>query len=125
SSKTLLVVFVRSSWLNMGNSGMTTITPDNQSEDQQPEAVLLYALGRIAEALERLADHFAPSPPDIVGTSYVAQRLGCTQVWITTLIREGDGPRSCVVPAQGTARCGSSTVTRSTSGSGRGEGRIP
>jgi hypothetical protein len=84
---------------------MPTITPDTQNEEQQPEPErLLSAVERIGEALERLADHFAPPPPDIVGTSYVAQRLACTQVWITDLIRQGDIPKSCIVPGTGNGK---------------------
>ena len=34
---------------------------------------------RIAAAIERLANHFDPPPPDIVDTHYIASRLGCTR----------------------------------------------
>jgi len=56
---------------------------------------------RIAEALGRIADHFDPPPPDVVGTPYVADRLACTTVWITQMIRSGEIPSSCIVPGTG------------------------
>ena len=65
---------------------------------------LLSSVERIAEALERLADHFAPPPTDIVGTSYLAHRLACTQVWITDRICQGDIPKSCIVPGTGNGK---------------------
>jgi hypothetical protein len=62
------------------------------------------ALERIAECHERLADHFAPSAQKIVGTPYVANKLGCTTVWITDMIRRGEIPMACVVPGTGNGR---------------------
>jgi hypothetical protein len=68
-------------------------------------------LARIAEAIERLqhqiariADHFDPPPPDKVGTPYIADRLGCTTVWITEMVRSGEIPSGCVVPGTGNGK---------------------
>lgn len=63
---------------------------------------------RVANALEgiyatlvRLADHLAPDPDKIVGTEYVAAKLGCTPTHVARLARDGEIPPSCVVPGCG------------------------
>lgn len=38
----------------------------------------LPSLESLSEAITRLADHFAPAPSNLVGSKYVAERLGCT-----------------------------------------------
>lgn len=55
----------------------------------------------IADGITRIADQVAPQPGDIVGTPYVAQRLGCTTVWVAQLIRQGGIPKSCMVEGTG------------------------
>jgi predicted DNA-binding transcriptional regulator AlpA len=62
---------------------------------------LLDLLGQVAFQLGRIADHFDPPPPEIVGTPYVATKLGCTTDWIAILVREGQIPPSCVIPGTG------------------------
>jgi Helix-turn-helix domain len=62
---------------------------------------LLGLLSQIANQLGRIADHFDPPPPDIVGTPYVATKLGCTTDWIAILVREGQIPPLCVIPGTG------------------------
>jgi hypothetical protein len=59
------------------------------------------AVESVTAELKRIADHFDPPPPDKVGTPYVAQRLGCTTVWITEMVRSGEIPIACVVPGTG------------------------
>ena len=61
-------------------------------------------LGRIAEAIERIAVHIVPEPLAIVGTDYVAQRLGCTQTWITDQTRRGEIPKHCCVEGTGNGK---------------------
>jgi hypothetical protein len=56
---------------------------------------------RIAVALERLADHLAPDPDNIVGTDYLAGKLNCTQTHVARLARDGDIPVSCIVAGCG------------------------
>jgi hypothetical protein len=74
------------------------------------EAVLGLAGGNLAaradqpsllESLVRIADAIDPKKPDIVGTPYVAGRLGCTTVWVAELVRNGEIPKSCLVPGTG------------------------
>jgi hypothetical protein len=77
------------------------------------QAVLSYlegirsALNRIARRLAplaRLADSLAPPPREIVGTPYVAHRLGQTTTWIADLARQGRIPAKCVVPGTGNGK---------------------
>jgi hypothetical protein len=58
-------------------------------------------LASAATSFCRLADHLAPAPATIVGTPYVAQRLGCTTVWVAELVRNGEIPKHCIVPGTG------------------------
>jgi hypothetical protein len=61
-------------------------------------------LERIAVALERIADHLAPEPDNIVGSDYVAGRLGCTPTHVARLARDGSIPANCVVTGCGDGR---------------------
>ena len=65
---------------------------------------LLEVLSHLALQLNRIADHFDPPPPDIVGTPYVADKLGCTTDWIAMLVRDGAIPISCLVPGTGNGK---------------------
>jgi hypothetical protein len=62
----------------------------------------LPSLASFSEAVIRLADHLVPAPTNIVGSRYVADRLGCTTTWVSKMAFQGTIPRSCVV--QGTGR---------------------
>jgi hypothetical protein len=64
----------------------------------------LSPLVRIAIALERIADHLAPEPENVVGTDYVARKLGCTSTHVARMVRDGNVPLSCVVPGCGDGR---------------------
>jgi hypothetical protein len=61
-------------------------------------------LAAIVPLLARIADAVAPAPAAIVGTPYVANKLGCTTVWVAEMVRKGDIPRDCVVPGTGTGK---------------------
>lgn len=54
--------------------------------------------------LQRIANHFDPSPPGIVGSSYISERLGCSTYWVTLMVRRGAIPSSCVVPGTGNGK---------------------
>lgn len=56
---------------------------------------------RIALCLERLADALAPKPPEVVGSPYVARKLGVTTVWVADMARNGAIPKRCIVPGTG------------------------
>lgn len=51
--------------------------------------------------LRRIADHFDPPNLEVVGTSYIAQRLGVTPKWVGDLVRKGEIPSSCICPKSG------------------------
>jgi hypothetical protein len=61
-------------------------------------------LGSIAASLARIADALSPGQPAVVGTPYVAGRLGCTTVWVAEMARKGEVPRGCVVPGTGSGK---------------------
>ncbi len=65
---------------------------------------VLAALERIAASLERIANKLDPLPGDKVGTRYVAEKLGCSTIWITELIRKGEIPPSCIVAGTGNGK---------------------
>ena len=62
------------------------------------------ALERLADCHQRLGDHLAPAPLNIVGTPYVANKLGCTTTWIVEMIRNQNLPPNCVVPGTGNGK---------------------
>jgi hypothetical protein len=80
------------------------LAPSRSTGCYGPPLNPLATLDRIAVALERLADHVAPLPADIVGSGYVAQRLGCTTVWVAEMARRGDLPKGCIVPGTGNGK---------------------
>jgi hypothetical protein len=55
----------------------------------------------MAHSLARIADRLDPPAPDIVDSTYVASRLGCTTTWIADQARNGEIPRSCIVTGTG------------------------
>lgn len=57
-------------------------------------------MASIARNIQRIADHFDPPPPDIVGTDYIAERMGRTSARISQMARSGKIPASCIVPAR-------------------------
>jgi hypothetical protein len=64
----------------------------------------LVLLERPAAAAEQIATYLTPTPPEKVGTPYVAQRLGKTVKWIGDLVRNGAIPKSCIVPGTGNGK---------------------
>ena len=65
---------------------------------------LVAALEGIREEQRRIADHFNPPPPDVVGTDYVATELDCTKVWVSQMARDGEIPNNCIVPGTGNGK---------------------
>lgn len=62
------------------------------------------ALESSAENMRRMATPAAPMPDDIVGTPHVAQQLGCSVVWAAEMARNGQIPKSCIVPGTGNGK---------------------
>src|SRR5215468_10982007 len=67
-------------------------------------AAHLEVLTSVATSLARISDHLAPSPAVVVGSRYVADRLGCTAVWVAEMARRGEIPRHCVVTGTGSGK---------------------
>jgi hypothetical protein len=61
-------------------------------------------LDDIASNIRRIADHLAPIPTAKVGTTYIAEKLDCTTVWVTEMIRNGKLPANCIVPGTGNGK---------------------
>jgi hypothetical protein len=80
-----------------GNTGSVTVVVELGAET-------LRALAEVHTDLKRIADHFDPQPADIVGTTYVANKLGCTSTWIAQMVRDGEIPKGCLVPGSGNGR---------------------
>ena len=57
--------------------------------------------GRIARELRRIARAIQPPEPDVVGSRYVAGRLGVTTQRVGQMATKGDIPAACVVTAGG------------------------
>ena len=58
----------------------------------------------ISKQLTRIADHFDPTPPDLVDTQYVANKLGCTKVWVAKMALEKRIPKAAIVQGTGDGR---------------------
>ena len=63
-----------------------------------------HLLTQVASSLKRIADHFDPPPPNLVGSTYIAGRLNCTTVWVADMARQGIIPASCVVQGTGNGK---------------------
>jgi hypothetical protein len=64
-------------------------------------ARLADALPSIAHSLQRIADKVDPPPAAIVGSRYVAGRLGQTTTWVAEMARNGTIPKGFLVPGTG------------------------
>jgi len=62
------------------------------------------ALEALNNSAAQLSDHVVPAPTAIVGSDYVAKRLGCTTTWVAQMVRRGMIPKSCVVAGTGKGR---------------------
>jgi hypothetical protein len=62
------------------------------------------ALEQICAELQRLGEHNAADEGDVVGTPFVAEKLGCTTVWVAEMARTGEIPKSCIVPGTGNGK---------------------
>lgn len=91
------------------NAGMTSVV-ETRNENRRITMVVeigpetRQVLAGIEAALKRIADHFDPQPPEVVGTPYLADRLDCTATWIAQMVRDGEIPGSCIVPGSGKGR---------------------
>jgi len=61
-------------------------------------AALVAALKEHTRAIGSLVATLAPPVPDLVGTDYIARRLGCSPQWVGQLAERGEIPRACIAP---------------------------
>jgi hypothetical protein len=61
-------------------------------------AALVAALKEHTHAIGSLVATLAPEVPDLVGTDYIARRLGVSKQWAGVMAERGDIPRNCVAP---------------------------
>lgn len=61
-------------------------------------AALVAALNAQTRAIGTLVATLAPELPDLVGTDYIARRLGCTPQWVGAMAERGDIPKHCIAP---------------------------
>jgi len=59
---------------------------------------LVAALKEHTRAIGSLVATLAPEVPDLVGTDYIARRLGVSKQWVGQMAERGDIPRNCVAP---------------------------
>lgn len=92
-------------------SGLEQQPPSDQADLRLLGSQLLPILERLTTATEqvacslgRLAEHFAPAPAPLVNTPYVAKCLGCTVTWVSEMVRNGEIPRTCIVPGTGNGK---------------------
>ncbi len=61
-------------------------------------AALVAALKEHTRAIGSLVSTLAPEVPDLVGTDYIARRLGVSKTWVGQLADRGEIPRACIAP---------------------------
>jgi hypothetical protein len=73
-------------------------------EDRTPLERIAAVLESLAVDFHRVAERVAPSPASVVGSRYVADRLGMTTVWVAEMARSGRIPANCIVAGTGTGK---------------------
>jgi predicted DNA-binding transcriptional regulator AlpA len=59
---------------------------------------------RIADGIERLIDLLVPKTSELVGTEYIASKIGKSKQWIGKMAERGTIPKNCVAPKVGGGR---------------------
>ena len=59
---------------------------------------------RIAEGIERLIEVLVPKTSELVGTEYIASKIGKSKQWIGKMAERGNIPKNCVAPKIGGGR---------------------
>jgi hypothetical protein len=82
---------------------------DEDGQQQAPSGTdllrpLLESLPSIARDIRRIADRLDPPPAAVVGSRYVAGRLGQTTTWVAEMARAGTIPAGCLVPGTGNGK---------------------
>jgi predicted DNA-binding transcriptional regulator AlpA len=53
---------------------------------------------RIAVGIERLIDVLVPKASELVGTDYIASKLGKSKQWVGKMAEKGTIPKNCIAP---------------------------
>lgn len=53
---------------------------------------------RIAVGIERLIDVLMPKASELVGTDYIASKLGKSKQWVGKMAEKGTIPKNCIAP---------------------------
>jgi predicted DNA-binding transcriptional regulator AlpA len=53
---------------------------------------------RIAQGIERLIEVLVPKTSELVGTEYVASKLGVSKQWVGKMAEKGTIPKNCIAP---------------------------
>lgn len=78
-----------------------------EKEDQKVNGVqeivlpliqLVEELKQQGEVFQGLLEVLSPTPVDLVGTDFVAAKLGCTTQWVTEMAGNGTIPKKCIAP---------------------------
>src|SRR5690606_23823679 len=75
-----------------------------QSESRPVLDEVVRLLSSATEDLHRIANRLDPTPPDKVGTEYIAEKLGCSKQWVSQMVKLGKIPASCIVAGTGDGR---------------------
>lgn len=71
---------------------------------QFASGVVRHPEAAVDEFFRKMADRNHGKPPELVGSPYIAERLGCTTYWVTQMVRRGEIPSSHVVPGTGSGK---------------------
>jgi len=88
---------------DLNSSGIQSLT---ESRRLPPDQLLRIAtaIELLATSAQVIADSLSSATPGTVDTVYVAERLGCSTVWVAEQARSGAIPSGCVVPGTGNGR---------------------
>lgn len=78
--------------------GQNVIATEPDSTNQANPILANPAWERIANGIERLIEVLVPKSADLVGTDYVASKLGVSKQWVGKMAEQGTIPKNCVAP---------------------------
>ena len=75
-----------------------------QAAEGLASAISQVNMPELVTEIRRISNHFDPPPSDVIGTDYIAGKLGCTKVWVAELVRSGEIPAGCIVSGTGNGK---------------------
>lgn len=86
----------------LADGGSNSVSAENKPMEMiaggNDITALVAALKEHTRAIGSLVATLAPPVPDLVGTDYIARRLGVSKQWVGAMAERGDIPRNCVAP---------------------------